>query len=144
MVPLRVWATLALSLGCAVVALAGCGGSKSPVDNDHAVQVKERDFHLSAPSQLPAGETTFSVRNRGPIEHELIVVRKRPGSSLPMRADGLTIDEERVESNEVGALEPGEPGVRQLDVHLAPGRYEMFCNMSGHFKAGMHHSLVVQ
>jgi uncharacterized cupredoxin-like copper-binding protein len=28
-------------------------------------------------------------------------------------------------------------------VRLEPGRYELFCNMAGHFMAGMHGKLVV-
>jgi uncharacterized cupredoxin-like copper-binding protein len=28
-------------------------------------------------------------------------------------------------------------------VHLAPGRYVLFCNMTGHYMGGMHSTLVV-
>ena len=31
-----------------------------------------------------------------------------------------------------------------LDVHLAPGRYKLLCNMSGHYLGGMHTALVVR
>ena len=65
-------------------------------------------------------------------------------SSLPRRADGITIDEDALEAANVGALEPGAPGsVRELRLHLSPGRYEMFCNMAGHYFGGMHTELVV-
>src|SRR5919201_1639123 len=142
---LRLSAAIGASLSVAVLAASGCtfdGPRDAP--GSRLVRVKERDFHLSAPSRLAPGNTTFSVRNRGPIEHEFIVVRKRPGRPLPIRADGLTIDEERIAPGKVGALEPDEPGIRTLDLHLAPGNYEMFCNMSGHFMAGMHRKFVVQ
>ncbi len=44
-----------------------------------------------------------------------------------------------------GVLEPGQPGsVRELNVHLRPGRYVLFCNMSGHYLGGMHTTLVVR
>ena len=42
------------------------------------------------------------------------------------------------------ALEPGQPGsVRELALHLRPGRYVLLCNMSGHYLGGMHTELVV-
>ncbi len=53
-------------------------------------------------------------------------------------------DEESVESSEPGSLEPGGPDARRvLKVNLAPGRYVFFCNMEGHFMAGMHHEVAV-
>ena len=62
---------------------------------------------------------------------------------LPLRKDGLTVDEEAV--NEVGAVEGLPPNrVSRLLLHLAPGRYEVFCNMAGHFMAGMSGTLVVE
>ena len=84
------------------------------------------------------------VHNKGPEAHELLVVRAT-SSHLPLRPDGLTVDEETLKRAIVGVLEPGSPGsVRQLLLHLRPGRYIVFCNMSGHFLAGMHRELVVQ
>jgi hypothetical protein len=44
----------------------------------------------------------------------------------------MTVNEEAVEGSEVGVLELGQPGsVRELHVHLTPGRYILLCNMSG-------------
>jgi len=71
-------------------------------------------------------------------------VRAR-SSHLPLRPDGVTVDEEALERATVGVLEPGAPGsVRHLRVHLRPGRYMLICNMSGHFLGGMHTELVVR
>ena len=56
----------------------------------------------------------------------------------------MTVNEEALEKVEAGALEPGASGsVRELHLHLKPGRYELFCNMSGHFLGGMHTDVVV-
>jgi uncharacterized cupredoxin-like copper-binding protein len=64
---------------------------------------------------------------------------------LPLRGDGTTVDEETLKSEIVGVLEPGAPGsVRELRVHLAPGRYVLLCNMSGHFMGGMHTVVVAR
>jgi uncharacterized cupredoxin-like copper-binding protein len=60
-----------------------------------------------------------------------------------MRPDGLTIDEDALETEILGALEPAGPGVRELEVRLTPGHYVMFCNMAGHFMSGMSIRLVV-
>jgi uncharacterized cupredoxin-like copper-binding protein len=93
---------------------------------------------------VSSGEVRLSVRNKGPDAHELIIVRAR-GLQLPLRRDGLTVNEEALERATAGVLEPGSPGgLRELRVHLAPGRYVLFCNMSGHYLGGMRAELVVR
>jgi uncharacterized cupredoxin-like copper-binding protein len=127
--------------GLLVLALSGCGGAAQT--RQTVVRVTERDFRITAPHRAKAGDLVLSVRNRGPDAHELIVVRER-GARLPLRADGSTVSEEKLEPITVGTLEPGHPGsVRKLRLHLTPGRYELFCNMSGHYLGGMHKTLVV-
>src|SRR2546423_14120566 len=126
----------------ALLAVAGCGGPKA---RSHAavVRVTERDFRISAPKHVRSGDVLLSVRNRGPDAHELIVVRD-PSTRLPLRRDGSTVSEEKLEPVIAGALEPGQPhSMRKLRLHLAPGTYELFCNMSGHYLGGMHTKLVV-
>jgi uncharacterized cupredoxin-like copper-binding protein len=136
---------LALALAAlALLAPVGCGGhgdSRQPEES--TVRISERDFHIKAPETVAAGDVRLSVVNRGPVAHELIVARS-DGSPLPFRADGLTVSEDAVEDRIVGALEP-DPAtkLRQLRVRLKPGHYELFCNMSGHYLAGMHRGLTV-
>jgi uncharacterized cupredoxin-like copper-binding protein len=106
--------------------------------------VTESDFKISAPRQVQAGDVTLRVRNRGPDGHELLVI-KLGRKGLPFRGDGLTVDEDAVAGSEAGALEPGDSGdVRDLEVHLTPGRYVLLCNMSGHYLGGMKRTLVVR
>ena len=51
--------------------------------------------------------------------------------------------EESLKPEPLGVLEPGAPeSDRTLLLHLQPGRYVLFCNMSGHFLGGMHEILV--
>jgi uncharacterized cupredoxin-like copper-binding protein len=140
---LRHPAALLACLAVAVTALAGCAidGSDEAAGKP-TVSVTERDFRISAPGKLPAGEVDLSVTNRGPDAHELIVVRKHT-RRLPIRSDGLTVDEDKIESDEVGVMEPADPGVRRMSFRLTPGTYELFCNMAGHYKGGMHRKLVV-
>jgi hypothetical protein len=124
----------------AVLALGGCGGG-SGATAGVIVDVQERDFHISAPQHVHAGVVTLRVHNTGPDRHELIVARD--DRALPMRSDGLTVDEEAVQHDEPGALEPAQAGaLRDLHVDLHPGRYVLFCNMAGHYLGGMHASLV--
>jgi uncharacterized cupredoxin-like copper-binding protein len=128
-----------------LLAAVGCSAGKAGTQAAGTVlRVTERDFRISAPKQTRAGGVRLSVTNKGPDQHELIVVRER-GGRLPLRRDGVTVDEEVLDHATVGVLEPGTPGShRELALHLAPGRYMLFCNMSGHYLGGMHAELVVR
>jgi uncharacterized cupredoxin-like copper-binding protein len=128
---------------CAVISLAACSSSgRTPRVAKTVVRVDEKDFRIVVrPKRVPAGDVQLVLRNKGPVTHELIVVRG-PKSPLPLRTDGLTIDEDVLP--ETGAIEGVGPGsVRRLRLNLSPGRYQLFCNMAGHFLAGMHAELVV-
>lgn len=124
--------------------VAGCGSAQKSSDAAGVVGVAERDFAISAPKQLAAGDFILRAHNQGPDEHELIVA-KIGSLGLPLRSDGLTLDEEALQRTEVGVLEPGAPGSnRELAVKLTPGRYVFFCNMAGHYMGGMRTEVVVQ
>jgi uncharacterized cupredoxin-like copper-binding protein len=141
----RVLFALVAVAACTAIAMlgSGCSPSAAPVPTS-VVHVTERDFKISAPARLRAGDVVLHVRNRGPDSHELLVIKLGP-KGLPLRGDGLTVDEDAVKGNEAGALEPGESGsVRDLDVRLTPGRYVLLCNMSGHYLGGMERTLVVR
>jgi uncharacterized cupredoxin-like copper-binding protein len=126
-----------------VVALfGGCSDSSSQQAPAESVNVVERDFKIDAPREVDSGEVRLSIDNKGPDMHEFIVVRS-DGAPLPLRKDGLTMDEDKVEDRIVAALEPGLPGTREVDASLTPGRYILLCNMSGHLMGGMKRTLVV-
>jgi uncharacterized cupredoxin-like copper-binding protein len=116
-------------------ALLSSPSGAAPARGPHPVI--EEDFHITAPDVVRAGRVRLQVTNSGPDDHELIVVRRTDGE-LPMRADGLTVDEKAIRTRLAGVLEAGKPGrVRTLRLKLRPGRYELFCNMSGHYLGGM-------
>lgn len=147
--PCRTWVvsrkTPALALVALALAVSGaCAPSQGPQPaRGTIIRVQERDFNISAPGAVPTGDLLLQVRNRGPDSHELLVVRIN--GRLPLRRDDLTVDEEALDAETVGILEPGEAGsVRQLRVHLTPGHYQLFCNMAGHYMAGMHREMVVR
>jgi len=131
-----------LVAAAACLVLMGCSNSSSEPAPDAGFSVVERDFAIRAPREVPAGTVRLSIDNRGPDAHEFILVRS-DGSELPLRADGLTMDEDAVEDRTVTALEPAPPGTREVNVNLTPGRYLMICNMSGHLMGGMKRALVV-
>ena len=126
-----------------VLVLVGCAETDTVSRAPHTlVHISEKDFRIVVePGRIPAGDVELVVRNQGPDTHELIMVRSS-GSQPPLRRDGLTVDEEAL--HEVGAVDGVDPnGVQRVRLRLAPGRYELFCNMAGHFMAGMHGELVV-
>ena len=134
----------------ALLALVLAGGatgcaSTGPRPVSRTIRVVERDFKIDAPQTVRAGDVTVMLHNKGPEAHELLLVRVQPLAALPLRADGMTVDEDALESVTVGALEPGPPGsVRRIHVHLKPGSYELLCNMSGHFMGGMSTRMVAR
>jgi hypothetical protein len=76
------------------------------------------------------------VENKGPDTHELLVART--SAPLPLRADGITVDEEALEPVTVDEVEGEARGhVFVAQFKLRPGRYELFCNMAGHYLGGM-------
>jgi uncharacterized cupredoxin-like copper-binding protein len=136
---------LAVAVACAP-ALAGCGAHRSPTAaRATAVPVTEKDFKITAPRVVRAGDVRLVIANEGPDHHELAVVRAPIVGTLPMRADGVTVDEDATEHATAGALEPAPSGaVSELRVRLRPGRYMLLCNMSGHYLGGMHSTVVVR
>jgi len=130
----------------AVLVLAGCGGGGAGRGGPAGtvVGVTERDFHIATTlAAVRSGQVTLRIHEQGPDEHELIVAPER-NHGLPMRSDGFTVNEEAIQNSEPGSINPQEPGVtRYLTMNLAPGRYVLFCNMEGHYMAGMHVELRV-
>jgi uncharacterized cupredoxin-like copper-binding protein len=126
-----------------VLFLVGCSETDAVSRAPHqVVRITEKDFHIEVePRRIAAGDIELVVRNQGPDTHEVIMVRSG-GSQPPLRSDGLTVDEDAL--HEAGAAEGLDPhGVERVRLHLTRGRYELFCNMAGHFMAGMHAQLVV-
>ena len=138
-------ARLGIGLSVLALALSGCSsGSSHSASRAPTVRVTERDFHITvAPARINAGAVQLVVHNLGPDTHELIVVRSS-SPALPLRSDALTVNEEALDRATVETLEGKGPGaIRRVLLDLKPGRYELFCNMAGHYLGGMRAELVV-
>jgi uncharacterized cupredoxin-like copper-binding protein len=132
---------VSLALVTAACSSSSQGGTAAPPARE--LNVKVRDFRIKAPARIAPGDVVFHVRNAGPDTHELILVRS-DGKQLPLRADDLTIDEAALKPRTVSTLDDDLPGgIRDWKVQLAPGRYVLICNMSGHYLGGMHAQVVV-
>jgi uncharacterized cupredoxin-like copper-binding protein len=131
-------------LACVVAlcALSACS-SRSTSAKGTVVHVTVKDFRIKlSRTHVRAGDVRFVVKNKGPDTHEVLIART--SAALPLRADSITVDEDALEPVTVDEVEAEPPGrVEVLGVKLRPGRYELFCNMAGHYLGGMRARLVV-
>ncbi|MFF1881948.1 sulfocyanin-like copper-binding protein [Pseudarthrobacter sp. NPDC058196] len=97
------------------------------------------------------GKVSFLVTNDGTVPHELLVVPLSGTQSTgtrPIGGDGR-VDEAgslgeastTCAGGEGEGILPSTTGWVSLD--LPPGRYELFCNLPGHYWAGMYTGLTV-
>ncbi len=96
------------------------------------------------PATIKAGPVMFHVHNAAMTEnHEMIVVKlDKPDAAIPLDSKKHRIDEKKLKSlGEVSDLKPGADGM--LKANLKAGTYLVFCNIKGHYEAGMQSKLVV-
>ena len=100
---------------------------------------------------VPHGIVTFTVNNAGAVNHEMVILPMAPAQAVGTRPfDGeAKIDETGSlgEASRSGGEGPGEglkPGTSgRITVTLAPGKYELVCNLMGHYVSGMYSKLTV-
>ena len=101
---------------------------------------------------VPSGQISLTAANAGSMTHELIVLPLGAGQSVGTRTIGTN---NRVsETGSLGeasrtcgagageGIAPGSTG--WVTVRLRPGRYELVCNIAGHYRAGMYAELDVE
>jgi uncharacterized cupredoxin-like copper-binding protein len=87
---------------------------------------------------VPHGTVTFKVSNISKeIIHEMLVAPiKDENVTLPyVDAENRVNEEASGDLGEVSELDPGKSGALTLD--LKPGLYILYCNVPGHYGAGM-------
>ena len=73
--------------------LPGCARSEDVPTADVVVSLKDFKIQLSTPT-VSSGRVVLGLENAGPTVHELVVARTDlPSDSLPIGADGLSVDE---------------------------------------------------
>jgi uncharacterized cupredoxin-like copper-binding protein len=132
-----------ITAGAVLFALFACTGHP-PAPRGPVLDVLVKDFKIE-PSRptIENGLVTVHVQNDGPATHEFVLIRSElPADELPIAADGLSVDEDRVVP--VGELTEVEAGASaSLTVPLSHGRYVFFCNLEGHYLTGMYASIEV-
>jgi len=107
---------------------------------------------LTSRAQVPAGTVSFRVINTGSLVHELVVIPLTSGQGVGERAVGADgrVDEtgsvgEASKTCGAGAGDGINPGaIGWVTLTLAPGNYELVCNLPGHYGAGMYAFLAVR
>jgi uncharacterized cupredoxin-like copper-binding protein len=163
-VPTKIWiAATALVLAAVALLGAGCGGSSESGEsngtdesqpattgsaNAAQMEIKMGDYFFKpANGSADAGLTTISAPNEGTVEHELVLFRTNTDpAKLPTEKDG-SVNEEKLdkvaeEGGEIADVEAGE--TKSETFNLKPGKYVIFCNLPGHYAAGMYGSLTVK
>lgn len=113
---------------------------------EHDIVIPGFDYAFQAPPVLSAGWTAIRFENRGEVDHELVLVRLKPGKTLAdamevMQADG---DPRTVMDGFGGVLiaDPGEVGWGRILVNLEAGRtYVLICNFQDEEDAPPHAAL---
>jgi uncharacterized cupredoxin-like copper-binding protein len=154
--------SVAAVLALTVMAVGGCGGSSSSTSTTSAggggvavpaslsgatVNVVVGDTKgldgpmtlTATPDSLPAGDVTFTVKNTGTIDHEVVVLKT--DTAFDQLAVGKSEPDKVDESASVGetgdpALKPGE--TRSFTVKaMTAGKYVLVCNIEKHYAMGM-------
>jgi len=105
----------------------------------------------AVPGTVPAGKVSLVAENMGWRTHELVILPLAAGEPAGQRVPGPdgTVDEtgslgEASTSCGVGAGEGIRAGtVSWITLTLAPGRYELICNLPNHYADGMHQEILV-
>jgi len=138
-----------VALGCGsdsdttTVAETAAGGGASK-----ALSIDMGDyFYRPEAATAKAGSVTITAKNIGKLPHELVLARTNAApDALPTLPDG-SVDEEELEKQdrapgEIPETEVGKTG--KLTVDLPADNYVMYCNIPGHYAAGMYGSLTVK
>lgn len=92
----------------------------------------------ASPRNVRPGPVTFKVTNlASKIVHEVIVARLPEGmDKLPYDTEAMMVKENALQAfGSVNEIDPSRSAA--LTLTLKPGRYMLYCNLPGHYMAGM-------
>ncbi len=150
--------TLPFSAPCTLPKLSGTvvtvdlTDTGATTDGQHSRTSSGARMLLSADRDVvPHGTASFLAINSGSVIHELLVLQLPNGQSAGSRAIGsdATVSESGSLAEASDACGEGVgsgivPGASSwVTVSLPPGRYELVCNLPGHYAAGGYTELTV-
>jgi uncharacterized cupredoxin-like copper-binding protein len=93
-----------------------------------------------SPKTVSGGKVTFTVKDKGDMEHELVVIKtSKSASKLPVSGKQAS------EKGAVGEVEDIAGGKsKKLTLNLKAGHYVLICNLPGHYKGGMRSDFTVK
>jgi uncharacterized cupredoxin-like copper-binding protein len=118
------------------VALASTSNAASK-----STRVTLSEFKVSpSPKSVTHGKITFTAKNKGSMEHYLIVIKTSTAASK------LKVTNNRAsEKGRVGKVDDIAAGTsKKITLNLKKGHYVLLCNIPGHYKAGMHSDFTVK
>lgn len=137
-----------LSVGCSsskpstspASTTAAGGGATLPAADGTPVHAEATDqdathqkFTFDTTS-VAAGKVTFTLKNSGNRQHELIVLKTDTAfDALTVGADNKVSEDASV--GEISETDAGKTGT--LTVDLKPGKYVLVCNIEKHYGQGM-------
>jgi uncharacterized cupredoxin-like copper-binding protein len=151
----------AVIAGCAAPVASGGAGdggvaaAPTVVSGDHVDIVVSDTRGLAGPmtvvafqSSAKAGNVTFTVKNFGTIDHELVVLKTTlPYNNLPLCCGGDPPAPVKTGANKVSEAtnigETGDPNLKPGDTrvfvikNMVPGNYVLVCNIAQHYGLGM-------
>lgn len=141
--PRRLLATLgAAALALAFTSVSAHGqekeksAEKAQQSDARQVTVVLTEFLIEMPDSLPVGETTFTIRNEGQMEHGFTLEQKMEESEADSEDPPTEEHGQDVQKRSLGSyLEPGTTAT--LTVKLMPGTYVIWCPIADHRDRGM-------
>ena len=124
----------------AAVALSACGSGDIADDTSPggAVEIEVGEWYVRAgASTALGGLVEFDAENTGSMPHEFVVVKTdvAPGK-IPV--SGGVFDENDPSIQVVDEIAQWPAGdTRTLSVELERGKYQLVCNLPGHYSLGM-------
>jgi uncharacterized cupredoxin-like copper-binding protein len=138
------------------VSLADMGGSmmgqRGGMMGQRSGMMSGGSMRLSADhTTVPHGTVSFLATNGGSINHEMVILPLPASQSIGARPTGADAKADETDSlgeasntNGKGAGQGVVPGASSwITVTLAPGQYELVCNLPNHYTAGMYTQLTV-
>ena len=128
-----------LAVLAAIIAAIAFATNSDAASKSTTVTLSE--FKVSpSPKSVSAGKVTFNVKNKGDMEHELVIIKtSKSASKLPVSGNRAS------DKGEVGEIEDIAAGKsKKHSFNLKKGHYVLICNIPGHYKAGMRADFTVK